>query len=215
MNPEFWKETWKSGQIQFHLDFPHYEMLAYFAGKTPRKVVVPLCGKSQDLLWLHYNGHEVIGIEISPLACEAFFVENKLPFTKEGDAFVGERITLWCGDFFEAPSSVWEGCETVYDRAAIVALPKDLRERYAKHLIENWAKPAGPGKTMLLISLDYEADKLIGPPFSVTESEIHDLYGETFQIKERDAQKERSLSGRPPKFAGIEVTERTFELTVK
>lgn len=42
------------------------------------RVFVPLCGKSLDMIWLAQQGHEVIGVELSPVAVEDFFRENGL-----------------------------------------------------------------------------------------------------------------------------------------
>ena len=44
--------------------------------------LVPLCGKSIDLVYLYEQGFQVIGCECSELACEQFFSENKIPFVK-------------------------------------------------------------------------------------------------------------------------------------
>ena len=39
---------------------------------------MPLCGKSLDMVWLAAQGHEVLGVELAPLAVEQFFAENEL-----------------------------------------------------------------------------------------------------------------------------------------
>jgi len=217
MNSEFWQEKWKTGETQFHRDTAHPELVAYFSGKPVQKIVVPLCGKSKDLLWLHSQGHEVVGIELSPIACEAFFVENQLPFEKqtspEGTVYQGDRVSLWCIDFFQTPARVWAGCHSIYDRAALIALPTEMRQRYSQHLIKSWDAQKPENGTMLVITLEYTSEKSLGPPFSVTGQEVRALYSGKFDVKLLNSQREESLSGRPPKFTGVEVTECTYELS--
>lgn len=218
MNPKYWEEKWKIGDTRFHLGIPHPSLKKHFSSEPPQKVLVPLCGKSQDLLWLYAQGHDVVGIELSPIACKAFFTENKIPFQKEsrepGTLYYADRISLWCGDFFQAPPAVWTGCRAVYDRAALVALPAEFRKQYARHLTDKLVKPASAAK-MLLIAVQYESPTENGPPFSVTETEVRNLYGDAFEIKLLDTQKDDSLSGRPPKFTNLEVHESTYRLTAK
>ena len=214
MDSQYWKQKWEKGETQFHLDAPHPMLVRYFSKAPARKVMVPLCGKSNDLVWLRAQGHEVVGVELSALACEAFFTENKIAFQKRqvGSAvvFQGERVTLWCGDFFEIPKSAWEGCTAVYDRAALIALPEEIRAKYARHIIQNVTQ-----SSMLLVTVEYQSGQLIGPPYSVSEEEIHSLYGKSFEIERLESRRDEGLSNRPPKFTGIEVTEKVFRLTQK
>ena len=51
-------------------------------GKDDISFLLPLCGKSLDLVYLYEQGYQVIGCECSELACEQFFSENKIPFVK-------------------------------------------------------------------------------------------------------------------------------------
>ena len=70
---------------------------------------------------------------------------------------------LWCGDMFELPREAVAGVAGVYDRAALIALPRPLREQYAEKL-----KALLPAQApMLLITLEYEQPQMSGPPFSV------------------------------------------------
>ena len=58
-------------------------------GKPDIHFLVPLCGKSVDLVYLYEQGFQTTGCECSEVACEQFFVENKIPFirTKLNDKF--------------------------------------------------------------------------------------------------------------------------------
>ncbi len=64
--------------------------------------------------------------------------------------------------------------DAIYDRAALVALPPEMRGRYAKRLV------AIAGIVpQLVISFDYEQSAMNGPPFAVSGREIGELYRET------------------------------------
>ncbi len=81
MDAEFWKQRWENNQTGFHLDevnpfLPRFWSQLHLPEKG--KVFVPLCGKSLDLLWLREQGHDVCGVELSPLAVQQFFAEQGL-----------------------------------------------------------------------------------------------------------------------------------------
>ena len=62
MHPEYWIERWKEGRIGFHRAGVNPQLVEHHAralGETKR-VLVPLCGKSEDLAWLAASGHEVV-----------------------------------------------------------------------------------------------------------------------------------------------------------
>ncbi|NNG13294.1 MAG: thiopurine S-methyltransferase, partial [Halobacteria archaeon] len=79
MNPDFWHERWQANQIGFHQDEINPYLVRYWPeleiGMAGR-VLVPLCGKTRDMIWLRDQGFSVVGIEVSPIAVEAFFAEN-------------------------------------------------------------------------------------------------------------------------------------------
>jgi len=91
MNTEFWLENWQRNKIDFHQQEINNHLISFWQqlNVVPNcRIFVPLCGKSLDLLWLHQQGHSVLGIEISELAVNDFFVENGLNYSKlEQDNF--------------------------------------------------------------------------------------------------------------------------------
>jgi thiopurine S-methyltransferase len=177
-----WLKRWEEGNIRFHQNDYHPQLVKFGEQFSPGTVLVPLCGKTLDMIYLISKGHSVIGVELSLIACRDFFEENKIEFTeksfKDFVVFESERVSLWCGDFFKLPQDVWDKVSGIYDRAALVALPKEIRQRYAEEI-----NTRPPNKIqMLLISYEYPEDAYQGPPFSVPESEIVNLYN-SFKIK--------------------------------
>jgi thiopurine S-methyltransferase len=177
MKAEYWLERWHAGHIAgFHRADPNPRLVAH----QPRafgdcvRILVPLCGKSHDLEWLAVHGYEVVGIELSELAARDFFAERGLePTQSELGPFVAYRhgaVTILVGDFFAADPDALGYFEGVYDRAAMIALPPELRERYVAHLPTLMT----PKAKLLLVTLFYDAEG--GPPFSVSPEEVERSY---------------------------------------
>lgn len=179
MDPKFWKERWERGEIGFHEGRPNQLLekhIGLFEGR--RRVLVPLSGKAVDLRFLAERGLEVVGVELVEAAARAFFEEQALEMSerREGDFLVLESgsISIFVGDFFEADSESFGSFDAVYDRAAIVALPPELRERYAPKLRGLLSE----GARMLVLTFLYDGERAqkIGPPFSVSEEELRRHY---------------------------------------
>lgn len=186
MQHGFWHERWQLNQIGFHGEVvnPHLQNHWPKLDLAPgSKVLTPLCGKSLDMLWLQSLGYEVIGVELSPLAVEAFFAENQLSVSqRRHSAFMlseCEGLSIFCGDFFDLRASDLKDVHAVYDRAALVALPPEMREAYALHM-QSLLKS---GTKTLLVAFDYPQQEMSGPPFSVPTSEIQSLYGDCCEVE--------------------------------
>jgi len=186
MDKEFWLDRWGKQEIGFHQDADNPYLSRYWSELNladGSEVFVPLCGKSGDLLWLHRQGHKVLGIELSDIAVQAFFGENGyLPQRDAGERFAGyeaDHIRLLCGDFFELNKDDLSKIVSVYDRASLIALPPEMRKSYARHLV-NILPPA---TQMLLITLDYYQMEMQGPPFAVSAGEVHSLYRDCAGIR--------------------------------
>ncbi|NOR51009.1 MAG: thiopurine S-methyltransferase [Gammaproteobacteria bacterium] len=185
MKSEFWHDRWKDRQIGFHQAEingylqTHWSDLCLDQGT----VFVPLCGKSQDMIWLRDQGHKVIGSELSTIAVQEFFEESNLtPAIEElehAQRWSAGDITILVGDLFDLTPEDLAGVTTIYDRAALVALPEAMRKDYVNHL----QKIVAPENKILLITTTYPQQEMDGPPFSVDESEIRALYQPHWQVE--------------------------------
>jgi thiopurine S-methyltransferase len=187
LDKNFWLQRWAEAQIGFHkdavnpaLEHAHPRLVA--GRKTPGAILVPMCGKSLDMVWLADQGHDpVVGVELSATAISAFFDEQDIvPVRSPGSLplYSAGSYRLYCGDFFDLPADALYSAGLAYDRGALVALPPATRERYAARLDD--LLPAD-GR-MLLITLEYDQDQMSGPPFSVGEPEVRHLYADQFHI---------------------------------
>lgn len=179
MQKEYWLDRWKRKDIGFHQNEinPYLGQFWQSLRLAPGSMVfVPLCGKSRDMLWLRQQGHAVLGVELSIVAAQAFFTESGLiPHCVMHDQFTSLKacdIDILCGDFFDLHAIDLTKISAVYDRAALIALPPEMRKRYVDHLLH--ILPSGVH--ILLITLDYPAHEMPGPPFPVTIDEVTALY---------------------------------------
>jgi thiopurine S-methyltransferase len=186
MQPEFWHQRWQRGETGWHLTEINLHLQEHWPrlGVGPgERVLVPLCGKTLDLLWLAGEGHRVLGVELSPIAVEALFRDNGLtPEVVEDPPFRRYRldeIEILCGDFFDLDATYLGEIAAVYDRASLIALPPELRPRYVSHL-DGLIRPQTRG---LLITLTYDQAQMAGPPFAVREAEVQALFGPRFEIQ--------------------------------
>jgi thiopurine S-methyltransferase len=185
MNPDFWHQRWQDNQIGFHQSAPTPLLLKHWPSldvPVGAKVFVPLAGKSLDMAWFAAQGYGVLGVELSELAVERFFAENGLQpeirDSKYGRHYAAGGIELICGDAFGLDEAALRDCAAVFDRAALIALPPQLRLRYADEL---YAKlPAGCRG--LLVTLEYAQEEREGPPFSVPEGEVRASFGRDWGI---------------------------------
>jgi thiopurine S-methyltransferase len=208
----FWIKKWVDGEIGFHQSEFHPQLQKYADQFTIGTILVPLCGKTRDMLYLASKGHQVIGVELSPIACQGFFDENGISYTKkliqDFTVYTSASITLWCGDFFQLPHEVWENVSGLYDRAALVALPPDSRKKYAAAVVENGAKQTG----MLLVTFEYPQEVYGGPPFAVSQSEVSGLY-KAAKVQRLQIQEDKNFQHHP-KLSSVKVSESVYWISL-
>jgi thiopurine S-methyltransferase len=181
-----WQQCWRDQQTDFHQKEVNRLLTRFWRGldlAIGSRVFVPLCGKSLDMIWLAQQGHEVIGLELSPVAVRAFFSENHL---QPRQHTVGQftlwqcgKISILCGDYFSASRADLGIIDVVYDRAALTALPEDIRRLYVTHL-----KTIIPAACKVFLLTVEDADE--GETREVTlgaSAEITALYTQAFEIE--------------------------------
>lgn len=184
MDSIYWHERWKNKKTGFHRDKANPLLKKYIKTmnlKSGSRIFLPLCGKTKDINWLLEQGFQIRGIELVQKVVEELFLELKLvpKVEKKGNLvkFSAQNIEVYSGDFFSLKNEDLGEVEMVYDRASLVALPKEKRLNYTKHLSEitNFS-------SQLLISYLYDQEQMDGPPFSITEEEILMHYADQYKI---------------------------------
>jgi len=191
MEASYWHRAWDEDRTGFHQDRINKRLTELWPtlGIDPSATVfVPLCGKSSDMLWLRERGHPILGVELSEKAVAAFFEENALPHertpTAQGVAYRatddGPSLRLIAGDYFALSPAELAEVGALYDRASLVAMNDALRQRYAEQL--GRLMPGGAAGMLLVI--DYDTERMRGPPFAVPAATVHALLGEAFELDE-------------------------------
>lgn len=210
MDAQFWHDRWASNEIGFHKSEAN-PLLVKYLGELPlatgSRIFLPLCGKTLDIGWLLSRGFQVAGAELSGIAIQQLFAQLGVTptITKVGalDHYHAPQVDLFVGDIFAVPPALLGPVDAVYDRAALVALPQQMRARYTAHLTTLTAQ-----SPQLLISFEYDQHAMEGPPFSVTTAEIHQHYGHRYDITVlASLDVPGGLKGRCP------ATERVYLLT--
>ncbi len=184
MDAGFWHHRWEKNEIAFHeskanpLLVKHFNELSLAKG---RRIFVPLCGKTLDISWLLYNGYRVAGAELSQIAIEQLFMELGVqPETSpvgEVEQWSANHLDIFVGDIFALSRKVLGPVDGIYDRAALVAFPEEMRKRYTAHLMETTGQAP-----QLLICYDYDQSLMEGPPFSVSSDEVKRHYAVNYDV---------------------------------
>jgi len=184
MQTNFWQQRWKDNEIRFHEPEANAFLVDHLTGlnlTSGSRVLVPLCGKTLDIHWLLGRGYRVVGAELRKLAIDALFEEMQVTpsITQVGDLlhYQAESIDIFVGDIFDLNAELLGPVQAIYDRGALVALPEDIRQRYVRHLLL-----IGDAAPQLLITYQYNQQRLAGPPFSLAESMLSDYYRASYQL---------------------------------
>ena len=199
MDHQFWHDRWTKGEIGFHEGQPNALLTEYvhtLALPKGGRVFVPLCGKTRDIPWLMSQGLRVAGAELSEMAVGELFEEMSLAPDIETIGplrlYKAQNIDIYVGDIFDLTGAMLGQVDAIFDRAALVALPPDMRKRYAKHLMAITANA-----TQLLITFDYDQADLTPPPHAIDEAEVEMHYGAFYEINVLEARDiKEGLKGR-------------------
>lgn len=208
MNPEFWQERWQNKRIGFNQPEVNPLLIKYFSTLdllASSRVFVPLCGKSIDMIWLAAQSYDVVGIELVESAVQEFFIEQGISYTIKAHSensnikcyqgqLLSQTIELWVADIFTLGADNIGHVDAVYDRAALIAMPPELRPQYSEQVQQLSGYAA-----QLLLTLDYDQNERAGPPFSITHEQIQQYYSAHYQINELEG--EASVLNAAPEMA--------------
>ncbi|MCG8353029.1 MAG: thiopurine S-methyltransferase [Chloroflexales bacterium] len=184
MDPSFWLQRWENNNIDFHKSEANLVLVRYFEKLSLLKgsrVFVPLCGKTLDIAWLLSEGYRVTGAELVEMAIEQLFMELGVEpnIAEAGDVkhYSATNIDIFVGDIFDVSSKLLGSVDAIYDRAALVALPEEMRHRYTAHVTEITGKAS-----QLLVTYEYDQNLMEGPPFSVSKGEVNQYYSDSYNL---------------------------------
>ena len=184
MDSSFWLQKWEKNDIGFHKNEANPVLVKYFGELSLLKgsrVFMPLCGKTLDIAWLLSKGYRVTGAELVEMAVEQLFdelgVEPKISRVGKTSLYSAKDIDIFVGNILDVSGKILGSVDTIYDRAALVALPEEMRNRYTAHLTEITGKAP-----QLLVTYEYDQNLMEGPPFSVSNEEVNRHYSDSYDL---------------------------------
>lgn len=213
-----WLQCWRDHRTEFTQIATNPLLIRFWPSLNLAKgsrVFVPLCGRSLDMLWLAQQGHDVIGVEISPIAVRAFFKDNKLTATRRklGQFTLWQhgRLQILCGDYFALTKNLLGRIDTVYDHAALTALPEDLRHAYVANLSR-----IVPNNAPIFLLTTEDTDSCASPSLALgIDNEINALYAESFAITLAHVESVFEPNPESPEAPPIRVEFKVYQLVAK
>ncbi|XP_060074297.1 probable thiopurine S-methyltransferase [Ylistrum balloti] len=185
------KDMWVKGDTKWHtrgvnpLLLKHQHILLSL--KKPMKVFVPLCGKDDSMKWLAEQGHTVVGVDFSDIACKNFFLDNNLEYIKEDiqNSHVNGHIykaihdqlnlSIYYCDYFQLVPELQHDFDAVWDRGALNAMDSVNVARYASVMV--------PLMTEECVNF---TEIVHGFPEAISIETIRSAFGETFIVESID-----------------------------
>ncbi|VEP15257.1 Thiopurine S-methyltransferase [Hyella patelloides LEGE 07179] len=184
MDSSFWLQKWEKNDIGFHKSEANPVLAKYFEELSLSKgsrLFVPLCGKTLDIAWLLLEGYRVTGAELVEMAVEQLFDElgmkPKISRVGEASLYSAKDINIFVGNILDVSGEILGSVDAIYDRAALVALPEEMRNRYTAHLAEITGKAP-----QLLVTYEYDQNLMEGPPFSISNEEVERHYSDSYDL---------------------------------
>jgi len=184
MQHDFWHKKWEKNEIGFHLAEANPLLVKHLPTlqlKQGARIFLPLCGKTLDIACLLAAGYRIAGAELSSIAIEDLFSSlNLTPNIKQlGEVthYSALNIDIFVGDIFTVSPAMLGAVDAIYDRAALVALPEEMRKRYTAHLMA-----LTNNAPQLLICFEYDQSLHAGPPFSICADEVKQHYQARYDL---------------------------------
>lgn len=212
MSNQQWKAKWARNDIAFHHPEINPLLQQYFFDlglSTGDQLLIPLCGKSVDITWLSSCGFQVIGVELSEIAIQAYFdalkVEpdkyNSGPFTR----WRYRNIEILCGDIFDLTKADLSKIKLLYDNASLTAFSAHDRIEYVRHFSDIL-----PLDCQILLITDETPDEQQSNSVNTIDSEVTTLYSSLYQIKLLHGKNCIKMDPEHPELAPGEMEEKVY-----
>lgn len=195
--------------------------------ENPARILLPLCGKSNDLRFLYQNGHIVTGVECAPQAIDDFFTLNNLPHqvreingTRKGakvnlHSTLDERLRVCQSNFLtlDSPETLNATIDCVWDRGAFGTITDEEQELYIKTI----RRLLSDNFRYLLLVLEFDAEKSSDPvPLPQPEEKVRRMFGEFCNIEKLESKIPNHVSLYQKHMgAPLEVRETVYLMTPK
>jgi SAM-dependent methyltransferase len=169
--PNDWNECYREGFLPWDTGRPSSELQRVLTEHAipPCRALDIGCGTGTNSRWLAEQGFDVTGIDLAPLAIER----------AEQQAFAaGIQVRFVVADVLQPPD-LGQAFDFFFDRGCYHAVRRSAAKGYAPAV----ASQLKPGARGLVLAGNAREPHEPGPPV-VTEEQIRDELGESFQILE-------------------------------
>ena len=165
-----WELRYLQGDVHWDRGSTSPPLLQYMAAHPLRgRVLVPGCGRGNDVAGLAHAGVDVTGLDIAPTAVRE---------ARERYPEIAERFVT--GDLFDLASDYRDAFDIVVEHTCLSGMPPSLRPHYRRG-VESALKPGG-----LLVGVWFINPSLApgesGPPFPLSVDELDRLFADGFEV---------------------------------
>lgn len=165
-----WEERYRTGEVHWDRGQISPPLLQYVK-EHPLigRVLVPGCGRGNDVAALAGAGVDVLGLDIAPTA----IAEAKQRYPEAADRFV-------VGDLFNLAPELRGAFDIVVEHTCLSGMPPAMRLSYRKG-VESALKPGGliVGVWFINPNLDPGCE---GPPFPLSVEALDALFADGFEV---------------------------------
>lgn len=153
-----------------------------------RAILLPLCGRSKDMVHLYNQGHTVVGCEWVDSVCVQFFTENNIQYTKStiealgGSLYQSEdgRLRVYQCDFLLLTAEL---VNLKFDSVLDVQSLNHINPRDRKQYVRVVRSLLKDDFRYLLVTIEYEPFAHRGRPHSISYNAVKELFGAFSNIK--------------------------------
>jgi SAM-dependent methyltransferase len=164
--PDFWTVRYAAGKTPWDFGGSPSALKSFFERTPgPGRILIPGCGTGYEVQAFHAAGYEVSAMDFSPAAVEQ---------AKRVLGFLAERV-IW-GDFFTYDFGQ-RRFDLIYERTFLCSMTPSRWPEYVNRV----AELLSPGGRLIGVFL-YGQRSSSGPPFSLTETDAHQLFKKHFKL---------------------------------
>lgn len=167
-----WEERYRTGDVHWDRGSISPPLKQYLeTHQLEGRVLVPGCGRGNDVAALAKVGVDVLGLDIAPTA----IAEAQVRYPE-----IADRVVV--GDLFDLAPELRGGFDVVVEHTCLSGMPPALRPSYRRG-VESALKPGGliVGVWFINPNLDPGCE---GPPFPLSVEALDALFADGFEVIE-------------------------------
>ncbi|MBX7208783.1 MAG: methyltransferase domain-containing protein [Verrucomicrobiaceae bacterium] len=165
-----WEDRYRAGDVFWDRGHASPPLMQYVARHPlSGRVLVPGCGRGNDVAALAKAGVDVLGVDIAPTAIR----EARERYPDVADRFV-------TGDLFDLAPALRGAFDVVMEHTCLSGMEPALREKYRRG-VESALKPGGliVGVWFINPALDPGSS---GPPYPLSVPDLDALFADGFEV---------------------------------